>query len=323
MAAPSTPALSVIVPFYNVESYAAQTLRSLAANATPGIEFVLVDDASTDATAAVVEAGAERLPGATVVRRAHNGGLATARNNGLAVARGRYLTFLDGDDVVAPGYYPTLLATAERLGCDLVRTDHVQFRGRGRTVVRIPYGPRRRVADPRTGILPVDRVTSVDCAHAWAGIYARRLADRGLLRFDPRLRTSEDRPWIWRLHLHAASFAVVGLSGVRYRRDVGTSLTQITDERQFDFLPAFDSVVAEVTADADADRLLPKALRSYCAITWYQLSRRDRYRPHLAAALTDRCRTALRRLPAEPLREVLAGMDQQRASGLTELMDRG
>jgi glycosyltransferase involved in cell wall biosynthesis len=44
--------LSVIVPFFNVEQYAAKNLRSLARNAATGIEFVLVDDGSTDATSA-------------------------------------------------------------------------------------------------------------------------------------------------------------------------------------------------------------------------------------------------------------------------------
>ena len=48
----------------------------------------------------------------------------------------------------------------------------------------------------------------MDYAYAWAGMYHRRLAERGLLHFTDGLRTAEDRPWIWRLHREAESFAV-------------------------------------------------------------------------------------------------------------------
>lgn len=313
----------MIVPFYNVGAYAPATLRSLARNASAEVEFILVDDGSTDATADLVAGAADWLPGARAIRHAANAGLAAARNSGLAAARGDYLTFLDGDDFVAPGYYGGLLGTIRRLGCDLIRTDHVQFRGRDRTVVRIHHGPRGVVGSPRRAILPAHQITSVDAAYAWAGIYSRRLADCGLLHFDQRLRTCEDRPWIWRLHLQAPTFAVVGLLGVFYRRNVATSLTQLADERQFDFLVAFDSIVARVLADPEADLLLPKALRSYCAIMHHQLSRRDRYPPDLANQLALRSGAALRRLPAEPLRQVLAGMGPPRGPELAALLEGG
>jgi hypothetical protein len=312
--------LSVIVPCHNVAGYAAQTLRSLRHSAGPEIELLLVDDASTDETPAVLAAGAERLPGARVLSLPRNVGLAAARNAGIREARGEYLTFLDGDDFVAAGYYPQLLAVIERLGCAMVRTDHVQVHGRERTVHRIGHGPRGVVSRPRDAILPADRATSVDSPNAWAGIYHRRLVDNGLLYFSEHLRTCEDRPWNWRLHLRADSFAVVGLLGVFYRRGVSTSLTQITDERQLDFLPAFDQIVADTVQDPDGDRLLPKALRSYCAMVLHHLGRRDRYEREAAARLTRRCREALLRLPAEPLGEVVTRLDPARAAQLRDLM---
>ncbi|HZL74890.1 MAG TPA: hypothetical protein VFB83_05890 [Propionibacteriaceae bacterium] len=91
-------------------------------------------------------------------------------------------------------------------------------------------------------------------------VYDRRLVDAGLPGSYEDLRTCEDRPWIWRLHLHARTFAVVGLHGVRYRRDVSASLTQVRDERQFDFITAFERIVQQARADRDAASLLPKAV---------------------------------------------------------------
>lgn len=313
--------LSVVVPFFNVASYAAQAVQSLVRNAADDIEFVLVDDASTDDTPEILAHSADRLPGATLITLQKNGGLSAARNVGLAAARGRYLTFLDGDDVVAPGYHTELVDTIQALGCDFVRTDHVQVRGRQRIVHRITHAPRSVVCPPRSGIGQPNWHSSVDAAYAWAGVYDRALLDSGLLLFDEDLRTCEDRPWIWRLHLHAASFAVVGLHGVRYRRDVATSLTQIGDERQFDFIPAFERVIAEVQAvdDVQGAQHLNKALRTYCAVTWHHLKETDRYTPELAAELHRRAAASFRGLPADRLTAVIADMDAARAGAIAGL----
>jgi glycosyltransferase involved in cell wall biosynthesis len=314
--------LSVIVPFYNVQQYAPDTLKSLRANAREDFEFILVDDCSRDGTPDILERAERELPGAVLVRHEQNGGLATARNTGIDRARGEYLTFLDGDDWLAPGYYPQLVAAIEELGCDFVRTDHVQCTARARAIHRVPHGRRGVVMDPRGAILPADRSTSVDYAYAWAGVYHRRLIDRGLLHFTHGLRTAEDRPWIWKLHREAESFAAVGLLGVYYRRGVASSLTQIGDVRQLDFIRAFDQVIEETSRDPEADKLLPKAVRTYCAIMAHHLGSIERFEPAVARKLRSLSSAALKRLPQDLLTEVMDTMDPQRASRLRRLRRR-
>lgn len=316
------PKLSVIVPFYNVRQYAPDTLRSLRANARDDFEFILVDDCSSDGTADLLARAESELPGAVLVRHEQNGGLATARNTGIDRARGEYLTFLDGDDWLAPGYYERLVAAIEELDCDFVRTDHVQCTARARLVHRVPHGRRNVRLRPRDAILPAHRSTSVDYAYAWAGVYRRRLVERGLLHFTDGLRTAEDRPWIWKLHREAESFAVTGLLGVFYRRGVASSLTQIGDVRQLDFIRAFDEVVAGAAADADAARLLPKAVRTYCAIISHHLGSIERFEPAVARKLKAMSASALRRMPQDALDEVLDSMDAERATRLRRLRRR-
>jgi glycosyltransferase involved in cell wall biosynthesis len=319
------PKLSVIVPFYNVQQYAPDTLVSLRANARPDFEFVLVDDHSQDETPAILERAADELSDIAQVRyirHDHNGGLATARNTGLDAARGEYLAFLDGDDWLAPGHLSELVAAIEGLGCDFVRTDHVRAAARARTVHRVPFGRRDEVLDPREAILPAERTTSVDYAYAWAGAYHRRLLDRGLLHFTDGLRTAEDRPWIWKLHREAESFAVVSLLGVFYRRGVASSLTQIGDVRQLDFIRAFDQVIEETAADHDAVRLLPKAVRTYCAIIAHHLSDEGKFEPAVARQLRTMSAAALKRMPQDVLGEVLETMDMDRSVTLRRLRRR-
>ncbi|WP_137993767.1 glycosyltransferase family 2 protein [Streptomyces vilmorinianum] len=314
--------LSVVVPFFNVQTYAPDTLTSLRANAREDFEFLLVDDCSTDGTPELLERAAREIPGAVLLRHEQNEGLATARNTGLDAARGQYLAFLDGDDWLSPGHYARLVASMDELGCDFLRTDHVRCTGRSRSVRRSPIGRRGEVLRPRDAILPADRTTSVDYPYAWAGMYHRRLLDRGLLHFTPGLRTAEDRPWIWRLHREAESFAAVSTLGIFYRRGVSTSLTQIGDIRQLDFIRAFDQVIEETAKDVDADRLLPKAVRTYCALISHHVSSIERFEPAVAKKLRSMSAAALRRMPQDVLGEALASMDEQRAVVLRKLRRR-
>ncbi|ETK37338.1 glycosyltransferase family 2 protein [Microbispora sp. ATCC PTA-5024] len=310
--------LSVVVPVRDGEPYLADALTSLARNRTRDFEteVVVVDDGSVDATPDVIEDFRQDLPGLTVARNPVPVGLADARNVGLKLASGRYVTFLDGDDWLAPGYLPRLVAAIEGLGCDFVRVDHVQVEGRRRETHRAPQARRGVVLDPREAILPAGQKTMVDYPYAWAGIYRRELGD--LLAFPGGLHTAEDRPWIWRLHRGARSFAVVSLAGLFYRRGLPASLTQIGDERQLHFFDAYDIVLDEVEP-----QFLPKAARNLCALLAHHVELGDRYTPELRARFDHRARAALARLPRPVLDESVASMEPERGALLAPYLPGG
>ncbi|MEV7970821.1 glycosyltransferase family 2 protein, partial [Sphaerisporangium sp. NPDC088356] len=285
--------LSVVVPVRDAEPYIADALTSLRRNARRDFEFIVVDDGSVDATPRIIEDFRDDLPGLTVLRNVSPAGLADARNAGVSLASGRYVTFMDGDDWLAPGYLSDLVAAMDGLGCDFVRVDHVQVEGRRRVVHRAPEARRGVVLKPRDRILPAGAKTMVDYPYAWAGIYRRELGD--LLAFPGHLHTAEDRPWIWRLHREARSFAVISLAGVFYRRMVPSSLTQIGDERQLHFFDAFELVFKQVENEPD---LLPKAVRTFCALLAHHLELGDRFSPALRARFEARAQDVLAGLPA-------------------------
>lgn len=91
--------ISVIIPAFNAEAFIGLAISSVLSQDVPNCEVIVVDDGSSDATAAI----AERFgPRATCIRRS-NGGPPAARNQGLAQARGAFIGFLDADDVYEPG----------------------------------------------------------------------------------------------------------------------------------------------------------------------------------------------------------------------------
>ncbi|MFC4120279.1 glycosyltransferase family 2 protein [Nonomuraea zeae] len=305
--------LSVVVPVRDGERFIADALASLCHNARHDFEFIVVDDGSVDATGDIIGDFAGDLPGLTVLRNPAPVGLADARNTGLSAATGRYVTFMDGDDWLAPGYLTRLVEAIDGLGCDFVRVDHVQVEGRKRVVHRAPLAWRGVVLDPRDAILPAGVRTMVDYPYAWAGIYRRSLRD--LLHFPGSLHTAEDRPWIWRLHREAATFAVVSMAGLFYRRLVSGSLTQVGDERQLHFFDAFDLVFKDLEAE-----FLPKAVRNFCALLGHHLEIADRFTPALRARFEERGAQMVRGLPAELVAGSVARMSVEREATLRALV---
>ncbi|MFB4263892.1 glycosyltransferase family 2 protein [Nonomuraea sp. GTA35] len=306
--------LSVVVPIRDGERFIADALTSLSRNARGDFEFIIVNDGSVDATGDIIDDFIGELPGLVVIRNPAPVGLADARNTGLSAATGRYVTFMDGDDWLAPGYLARLVEAIDGLGCDFVRVDHVQVEGRKRVVHRAPLSaPRGTVLVPRDAILPAEVRTMVDYPYAWAGVYRRSLGD--LLHFPGSLHTAEDRPWIWRLHREAATFAVASLAGVFYRRMVSGSLTQVGDERQLHFFDAFELVFKDLEPE-----FLPKAARNFCALLAHHLEIGDRLTPALRARFEERGAQMVRALPPELVAESVSRMSVERETTLRALV---
>jgi len=100
--------ISVIIPVYNVEEYLPACLDSVRGQTYTDWETILVDDGSTDSSAAICDDAAAGDPRFKVIRQ-KNSGQSAARNAGVAAAGGEYITFIDSDDVVDDRYLEYLL----------------------------------------------------------------------------------------------------------------------------------------------------------------------------------------------------------------------
>ena len=106
------PLVSIVVPCWNAAGAIGRSLASALDGHEVPVECVVVDDASTDGSADVVEAIADRDPRVVLLRAPTNRGVSAARNMGLDFVRGEWITFLDADDHFMPGGFAAMAAAA-------------------------------------------------------------------------------------------------------------------------------------------------------------------------------------------------------------------
>lgn len=105
------PLISIIVPVYNQEKYLRQCIESVLAQIYENWELILVDDGSTDNSGSICDAAYSAAQSVKVIHK-HRGGQSSARNAGLDRARGKYVLFLDADDIIHPYALSFLLSPA-------------------------------------------------------------------------------------------------------------------------------------------------------------------------------------------------------------------
>jgi teichuronic acid biosynthesis glycosyltransferase TuaG len=96
------PVVSIVTPAYNAAAHIAETISSVIAQTFPDWEMLIVDDCSRDKTVEVIDRFASLDSRVRLIKQRENGGPAAARQRGLDAAQGRYIAFLDSDDVWLP-----------------------------------------------------------------------------------------------------------------------------------------------------------------------------------------------------------------------------
>lgn len=212
-------AVSVILPAYNAARTLARALRSLTAQTFGNWEAIVVDDGSTDRTAAIARQAARRDDRVRLIRQRQTGPSA-ARNAGLAEARGDWIVFLDSDDTLPPGYLAAMIAAAAQVPSPALL--HCGW---------------RRVSDgkPWRGVHAAHRIddavlaTAQSCPFAIHAAFTPRAAIAEVGGFDASLKISED--WdLWQ-RLARIGTAFVPVPDVTVEVNVATGSLSTDSER--------------------------------------------------------------------------------------------
>ena len=301
--------VSAVIPVLNGEAYVAEAIKSVLAQTFQSLECIVVDNGSTDGTVDVLGAFSGRV---TFLRQV--GGVAAARNAGARAARGRFLAFLDADDMWEPAKVERQMAlfeTRPELGlvyCGIRTVDND-----GRCLSSVP------APDPSVALRNTLLDESPYVCLAQTGIVPRDLF-LSVGGFDERLAKTEDSDLIWRL---AVRFPVAAVPEplARYRRHLGQSHERNLLQREREWKSLLDSAFHSALLPAEVQRIERRA-RTNMSLTLAYLYRRKlsyravvhmcqafRFSPlhslrWLAEAAGRRCRRVLRgvALPRRPRR---------------------
>jgi glycosyltransferase involved in cell wall biosynthesis len=112
------PAISIIIPVYNVEKYLKGCLDSIFKQTFSDFEMICIDDGSTDSSGKMLDEISSTHPNMQVFHT-ENAGISSARNFGLSKAQGKYVVFIDSDDSIVPNYLEALFEEIEHSGADI------------------------------------------------------------------------------------------------------------------------------------------------------------------------------------------------------------
>lgn len=219
--------ISIITPMYNAQQYIAETIDSVIAQVYTNWEMIIVDDCSTDESPRVVREYVQKEPRIHYYRQEKNGGIAKARNTAIGYARGRYVAFLDSDDLWKPDKLQRQLLFMKEKGAHFSHTACGIIDGSG-----LPTGKVRHV--PQTidyghllrgnGIACltvlidrnyIDQIAMPDIPHedyaAWLGIMKRgeiawgldeELAEYRVVQHSVSNNKWRAAGWTWNIYRH-------------------------------------------------------------------------------------------------------------------------
>lgn len=189
----SPPSISVTMAAFNVESYIDECLDSVLNQSLRDFELIIVDDASTDATRKKLEGYAALDARIRLILKERNEGLSVARNDGIAAARGKYITFLDADDLYHPDMLRLAFDAAECANADMVLWDYLMFWNPAEIVARQITPSELANIDSSDKIALLNRP-----AFAPTRLVRRDVLERLGISF-PKGLTYQDVPVHWRL----------------------------------------------------------------------------------------------------------------------------
>jgi glycosyltransferase involved in cell wall biosynthesis len=271
--APHTPRVSLVLPVHNGAAYLGEALASIAAQSCTDYELICVDDASSDASPALLAAAAAADPRIHYVRLDRNVGLPAALNAGFARARGAYFSWTSDDNILRPNMLERLVAALDaHPDCGIAHSDYSVIDAGGALLEQVAVGPA-------TDLLLGNNIG--------ASFLYRREVDFALGGYDPDLFGAEDYDFWLRAAGHYR-FCHVAEDLYLYRKHPRS----LTNSRA----AAIQAMTTGVVLDALTGHVPP--VRRGAALVGQYLRNHFRVRTDLvAAALRTAPLTVLRRLP--------------------------
>lgn len=213
--------LSIIIPIYNAQKYLKECLNSLLAIKLKDVEFICVNDGSTDNSMTIVSSFQAKDPRFVILNK-ENSGYGDTMNAGCSVAKGDYLGILESDDMFVEGAIEKLVAAALSCDADVVKGNYYLYRG----------DTGEKTLFENLNMLPYNTCVSASeywqlfltAPAIWSGVYKRRfIEDNKVLFLNTPGAAYQDTSFAFKGWVSAKKVFLIPDPIVCYRQDNASS----------------------------------------------------------------------------------------------------
>jgi len=174
------PAVSILVPCYNVEKFIRQCMDSIVNQTLTDLEIICLNDGSTDGTLAILQEYAAKDSRVRIIDKP-NSGYGDSMNKGLEAATGEYIGIVESDDWADADMFEALYKAAKEHDCDMVKSNFYDYLGGNSTLHEIiPAEDAEQVLRPREHL-----AIFWEASFIWTGLYRRNWLNQHGIRFLP------------------------------------------------------------------------------------------------------------------------------------------
>lgn len=232
--------VSIIIPVYNVAEFLEECVNSVISQTYENLEVILVDDGSIDKSGSICDFYKQKDERIKVVHK-ENGGQSDARNVGIQMATGKYLYFLDSDDILAKEAIYIMVNVAEKSDCDVVMSAAQVFKK------KVPKNPLY-IADKC--VVDIEEAMKRMFLHMglghepWGKLFDRKIWD--MFRF-PVGKIYEDYALLYKVIASCHKVAIIGTPLYFYRIRQGSTMNSAFKEKEFQIFEVSNSVTEFIT----------------------------------------------------------------------------
>lgn len=228
--------VSIIMPVYNAEKYIEETLKSVINQSMKDFEIILINDGSKDSSVKVINSILKNSNIDYRIINQQNLGVAAARNAGISLSNGKYLCFIDSDDIIEPNHIENLYNAISE---NFLKLGFTEFE---LTTIHNRYGKKTIIheyiiedsATLQNNFL--NRKVKITCTSLL--IQKKFILDNGLL-FNEELKFAEDAEYLWRLFTSIESAAWIKAKTYKYLTHENSLMTEQSINRILLFLDSF------------------------------------------------------------------------------------
>jgi len=227
------PSISITLSAYNIQQYIAESLECIINQTLQNIEIICIDDGSSDNTLVILKQYAARDNRIKVIAKPKNEGLAVARNQALQLAKGKYVTFVDGDDLFDLTMLEKAYLVAEKENADMVIWDYAIFYNNTdlKKNKLIPSSLNINIKNDKVALLKRPAFT-------WVKLLKTKTVKKLGIHF-PKGLTRQDIPVHWHLITSLDKISILP-ERLSYYRQQAQATTARTDKRLFDLATVMD-----------------------------------------------------------------------------------